>query len=173
MARFLFSAYSFCVRKWDKFILAFSWVLGLMVGGIMFRYGGGNLVSVMPLAARSQPSIFGLLACALFPLLLCAYAVYIGIPLLLYGICFLKAVAFAYLSQAVFTAFGNAGWLLRWLLLFTDTFAAAALYHYCHRHISGVRKWTIRHFSAYAGFVAVVSMVDHRVVSTLLMRVLG
>ena len=173
MARFLHSVGSFCTRKWDKLFLALSWVTGLAVGGFVFRYSGSILVSQMPLAVRSQPSIFPLLICMLLPFLFSAYAVYIAAPRILYGICFLRAWGLGYLSCCVFAAFGNTGWLVRWLFLFSDIFAAAALYCYCHRYISGVRKLSSGGFTAYAGIIAAVSLLDYSVISRLLLRVLG
>ena len=173
MARFLHSVCSFCTRKWDKLLLALSWVAGLRLGGFVFRYWGSALVSQMPLAARSQPSIFGLLTSSLLPFLFSAFAVYIGAPWLLYGICFLKACSFGYISCGVFASFGIAGWLVRWLFLFTDLFSAAVLYHYCHRHISGVRTLTAGCFWSYTGLLAFVSAVDHGFISRLLLRVLS
>ena len=172
MARFLHSIVSFCTRKWDKLFLASLWVAGLIAGGFVFRYSGSNLVSQMPLAVGSQPSIFSLLNSTLLPFLFSAYAVYIGAPRILYGISFLKAWGLGYLSCSVFAAFGNAGWLVRWLFLFSDIFAAAALYCYCHRYISGVRKLSAGSFSAYAGIIAAVSLLDYSVISRLLQRVL-
>lgn len=172
MARFLHSIVSFCKRKWDKLFLALLWVAGLIIGGFVFRYTGSNFVSQMPLAVASQPSIFGLLMSSLLPFLFSAYAVYIGWPRILYGISFLKACGLGYLSNSVVYAFQSAGWLVRWLFLFTDISAAAVLYCYCHRHISGVRKLSAGNFSAYAGVLAAVSLLDYSVITRLLLRVL-
>ena len=172
MARFLHSIVSFCTRKWDKLFLASLWVAGLIAGSFVFRYSGSKFVPQMPLAVASQPSIFPLLISTLLPLLFSAYAVYIGAPRVLYGICFLKAWGLGYLSCCIFVAFGDAGWLVRWLFLFSDIFAAATLYFYCYRYISGVRKLSAGSFSAYAGIMAVVSFLDYSVISRLLLRVL-
>lgn len=172
MARFLHSVVSFCKRKLNKLFLAFLWAAGLIAGGFAFRYTGSDFVSQMPLAVSSQPSIFGLLISSFLPFLFSAYAVYIGLPRLLYGIGFLKACALGYISSCVVCAFGSAGWLVRWLFLFTDISAAAVLYCYCHRHISGVRKLSSGSFAAYAGVLLAVSCFDYSVISRLLLRVL-
>ena len=164
--------FSYCKRKWDKLFLALFWVMGLLVGGLVFRYSGSKFVSQMHLAVSSQPSIFPLLMSALLPFLLSAYAVYIGLPRLLYGICFLKAFGLGYLSHSVVYAFRSAGWLVRWLFLFTDISAAAVLYCFCHRRISGIRKLSSGSFSAYAGALFAVGFFDYSVISRLLLRVL-
>ena len=172
IARFLHFIVSFCKRKWDKLFLAFFWTFGLITGGMLFRYAGSDFVSQMPLAVSSQPSIFGLLISSLLPFLFSAYAVYIGSPRFLYGISFLKACGLGYVSFSVVSSFGSAGWLIRWLFLFTDISAAAVLYCYCHRYISGIRKFSAGSFSGYAGILAAVSLFDYSVVSRLLLRVL-
>ena len=172
MARFLHSIVSFCRRKWDKLFLAILWAAGLIAGGFVFRCTGSDFVSQMPLAVSSQPSIFGLLISSLLPFLFSAYAVYIGLPRLLYGIGFLKACGLGYVSNSVVFAYGSAGWLVRWLFLFTDISAAAVLYCYCHRHISGARKLSSGSFAAYAGILLAVSCFDYSLVSRLLLRVL-
>ena len=173
MARFLHSVCSFCTRKRDKLVLAFFWVLGLLVGDFVFRYGRSTLLSLMSLAVTSRPSFLGLLVSSFIPFLFSAYAVYIGFPWLLHGICFFKAAALGYLAKGIFTAFGSVGWLIRWLFLFTDIISSAVLYCYCCRHISGVRKMTFRNVSAYGILLAVISIFDHRVISALLVRVIG
>lgn len=173
MARFLHSIYSFTIRKYDKFFLALSWAIGLGFGGFGFRYAGSDLASQMPLAAISQPSIFGLLLSSFLPLLFSALAVYIGAPWMMYGICFAKAFSFGYVSCAVFSVFGNAAWLVRFLLLFTDLWSAAAMYHYCCRHISGVRKFSPWGLAGYAGLLILACAVDHSFISPFLRRVLS
>ena len=173
MARFLHAVYSFCIRKWDKFLLAFCWVAGLGFGGSGFRYAGSIFVSQMPLAVVSQPSIFGLLISSALPFLFSAFAVYIQLPWLMYGICFLKASSAAYVSCGVFAVFGASGWLVRWLFLFTDIIGTALLYSYCHRHISGVRKFSISCLAAYAGALFLLISADYSFVSQLLLRVIS
>lgn len=172
MARVLHSFHSFCIRKWDKFLLALFWALGLSLGGFGFRYCGSTLFSQMPLAVICQPSIFGLLISSILPFLFSAFAVYIHAPWLIFGICFMKAFSLAYISSGIFAAFTTAGWLVRWLFLFTDLISTAALYHYCHRHISGVRKFSPICLAVYAAVLFLTIEVDYSFISLLLQRVL-
>lgn len=173
MAHFFCSFCSSCMRKWDKTLLALSWVLGLGCGGLLFRYSGSNLVSQMPSAVISRPSIFGLLVSSFLPLLFSAFAVYICVPYFLYGICFIKACSFAYVSCAVFAVYHNAAWLIRGLLLFTDLIGSAALYHYCHRHISGFRKYSAKSLISYAALSCFITLVDYRYISPFLRNVVS
>ncbi len=168
MARFLHSIDSFTFRKYDKHILALSWVLGLGFGGLVFRYAGSDLASQMPLAAMCQPSIFGLLTCSMLPFLFSAFAVYICIPRLLFVICFAKAFALAYVSCGIFSAFGSAGWLVCYMLLFTDLGCSVLLYLYWLRHISGVRSFSFRRLAVYLAVVFMTGWMDIACISPLL-----
>ena len=168
MARFLHSIHSFTIRKYDKLFLALSWLSGLGFGGLVFRYAGSNLVSMMPLAVICQPSIFGLLLSSALPFLFSAFAVYICAPRLLFGICFVKAFLLSYISCGVFSAFGSAGWLIRLMLLFSDLWCTVLLYLYWLRHIDRVRGFSFPRFSGYLAAVFFAVWVDVSCISPLL-----
>jgi hypothetical protein len=172
MARFLHSIHSFTFRKKSHCFLALSWTFGLGFGGLVFRYVGSHLAPWMPLAASCQPSIPGLLFSTLIPFLLSAFAVYLSVPKLLFGICFCKAFLLGYVCCGVFAAFGSAGWLVRWLFLFTDLWGAALLYHYCGRHISGVRTFSPGVLTVYGCLLLVVALTDYGCIVPLLQRCL-
>jgi len=173
MARFFHPVFSSPFRKSECYFLAFAWVMGLVSGSFVFRYSGSDLVSQMPLAANSQPSIFGLLTSCLLPFLFSAFAVYIRATRLLCGICFMKAFLVSYVSWGVLYAFSGCGWLVRGLLLFTDIWGTVLLYHYCHRHISGLRSFSAGVLGLYASALVLVSGVDQGFISPLLRRLLS
>ena len=168
MARFFYSVRNYTIAKYDKLVLALSWIMGFGSGCLIFRYTGSTLVSQLPLAVNCQPSVFGLLTSALLPFLFSAFAVYINAPLLLCVVSFLKAVLFAFVSSAVNVAFGNAGWLVRPMFMFTDFCGTVLLYHYWHRHITGVRRFSFRTFFLYQAVLVFAVWLDDRFVSPLL-----
>ena len=173
MARFLHSIYYAPIRKWDKLILALSWAMGLILGCFVFRHAGSGLTVQIPMTVGSQPSIFGLLVTALLPLLFAGFAVYIGAPGLLWGICFCKAFLFMYVSCGVLEVYKSAGWLIRWMLMFTDLGCCVLMYCYCRRHISGIRGFSIGEFTACTAALSLIAGADHSVISPLLRRVLS
>jgi hypothetical protein len=173
MAHFLHSIFRRTVRKRRHLFLALSWILGLGFGGFVFRYAGSHLVSRMPLAYFCQPPIPGLLISTLLPFLFSASAVYFSTPKLLPGICFCKAFMLGYVCCGVFAVSAGAGWLVRYLFLFTDLWGAALLYHYCSRHISGVRAFSPGAIGIYGCFLLAAALVDHRFILPLLQRCLS
>ncbi len=82
-------------------------------------------------------SIFRQLAVVYLPFLFAAYAVSIDQTKLLLVLCFLKAFVFSFCGYLIFRMFGSAGWLVRFLLLFTDVFTIPALFWFCIRHVEG------------------------------------
>ena len=172
MARFLHHIDSFSFRKNAKLFLAFSWILGLGGGGLAFRYAGDVLISLMPLAVNSQLSIVGQFLSISLPFLLSAFAVFVSCPGILIPLSFCKAFAYSYLVCGVFASFGSGGWLIRWLLLFTDSVSAALLYGYAMRHISGCRNFSPVGLFGCISVVAILAGVDFAYISPLLQRLL-
>lgn len=172
MARFLHPQDIFTVSKFDKAILAFLWTFGLGFGAVVFESTGSYLISQIPLAAKVQPSLFGLLVTASLPFWFSAFLVYLAWPRGLYGLCFIKAFLFAYISQAVFQGFDSAGWLIRWLLLFTDICGSAVLYRYWHHHIAGARAFRWRSFLIGQTALGIIACTDFCIISPLLRRCL-
>ena len=172
MARFLHPIESFTFRRYPRWYLAFSWLLGLGAGGLVFRYAGDN-VSLMPLAAAGQPSIVSLFLCTSLPFLLCAFALSLDKPGILLPVCFLRAFFYAYALSGVFCFFEGSGWLIRWLLMFTPTFGCALLYGYAGRHISGLFGVSFWELMGCLLLVAALVLLDCSFVSPLLRQLLS
>lgn len=173
MARFLHHIDSLTFRKYSRWLLAFSWLLGLGAGGLCFRYAGDSAVSVMLLAPEAQLSIVSLFLCTLLPFLFSAFAVYLRRPRLLILICFCRAFLYAYVLCALFSAFPASGWLLRWLLLFTDSCAAALLFGFCLHHISGYYGFSATGFGLCTVCIGLAAGLDYAVISPFLRQLLS
>lgn len=164
---------SFTLRKYGRLFLAFSWVLGLGFGGLVFRSGGETAVSLMRLALYEQVSIVSLFFSALLPFLFSAFAVYLHCPWLLMVICFFRAFLYSYFLCSLFAAFGSAGWLLRWLLLFTDSCTAALLYGYAQGHITGNSEFSTGRFGFFTVCVGFLTGVDYKIILPMLGQLLS
>lgn len=160
MARFLYRLSSFTLRKVPILLLALSWLFGLGIGGVIFRYAGRDIVPWMPVAASCHLSIHSLLGSLLLPFLFAVFAVYVSLPSLLYPICFGKAVSFSCIVCAVTQSFPQGAWLVRLLLLFSDQIAVVLLLVFCLTHISGERRFSAVNAGGYFAAVAVCAAVD-------------
>lgn len=171
MARFLHQFDTFTIRRNRNFLLALSWALGLGFGALTFRYGQDRIVSLMPSVLLSRLSIVGLAASALLPFLLSVIAVYYAVPLTLTIICFAKAFLYAYISCGICQAFGDSGWLVRWLLLFVDNLTIPVLYLYWLRHISGCRRFRPEVTVLYLAVLIVMILTGHACIPPLVMAI--
>jgi len=106
--------------KETVFSLACFYFVGLILGGCMFYVAGDSFRSLMRAADYSRMSIVCLLPVLLLPFLFSAFAVYIHQSWLLAPICFLKAFFFAFVYVGFSVSFADAGWLVRFFLMFSD-----------------------------------------------------
>lgn len=126
-------------RRGCRFFLACFWLSGFLCGISVYLSAGRTLVSLMRSTLLVSVSIVGMLCVTTLPFLLSAFAVFLSRPVLLLPICFEKAFLFAFVSIGIIQAYGSAGWLLRWFLLFSDCTSVPMLYWFWLRHISGDR----------------------------------
>ena len=165
MVRFL---HSFTFLRKQHPLLMISWILGLGFGGLAFGYGKDHIVSLMPLAPNSQLSIVGLCSSAFLPYLFSVFAVYVSVPWMLIPICFGKAFLYTYVSCGVWAAFGQAGWLIHWLMLFVDTMSLPVLLLYWLRHISGTHGFRSGATAMYFTVLATIIILGYGVLAPLL-----
>lgn len=148
--------------------LALCWCVGLVVGVRAGIQAGGASLSLMRAAAESCVSIVGLLVATLFPFLFAAAAVFFSKPWLVLPVLFCKGVSFGACAYGVCAAFGDAGWLVRLLLLFSDSCMIPILFWFCLRHMGG-RIQTVKRDLAVAAMAAcLVGSVDYCFVSPFL-----
>jgi len=67
---------------------------------------------------------------ALLPLLCSTLASFIACPKLIIAIAFIKAFLYAYIGIGVFLSCNTAGWLIRMLIMFSDTLILPLLWWY-------------------------------------------
>lgn len=168
MTRFLSSDLLHWRRKGSKLILAFSWLLGLICGILVCLSAGNSFASWMRSTVYGAVSIVSLLFVTILPFLFSALAVYLSKPVLLLVICFCKAFLLSYVSLGVYQAFGSAGWLVRYLLSFSECMSAPLLYWCWQRYLLGKASlfgWE----SAYAFALAVlIGSADYCIISPFL-----
>jgi len=108
--------------------LALIWFAGFGAGLMIYRSAQTVLVSVMLGASHSTLSIVGLLLMILLPILITVIAVHDSKPALLYVLCFLKAVLYSVAVLSVYGTYGSSGWLVQFLLMFTENCTMACLW---------------------------------------------
>lgn len=120
------------VIRWlrsDFSLTVLFWLAGLLLGTFVFKPD----LSLMHPQFPNRVSIVSAIVTATFPFLLAALAVRINCKKLLWIICFLKAFSFAYCGALIWHTYGSAGWLIRFLLMFTDICTLPAFFWCCIR----------------------------------------
>lgn len=124
-------------RRFSRILLVFTVFGGLLLGVFLTSYAAEDYFLLMRRAAGSPVSIVGLFANILLPFLLAAYTVSISKPVLLYAVCFCKAALFAFCFCGVQRSFGSAGWLVWFLMQFSDLCMLPVLFWFSFRYLGG------------------------------------
>ena len=169
MARFLYHRHSssgLIPGRW--LILVLCWVLGLLAGAACSLSAGEPLISLMYSAVERRVSFISLLGILILPFLCSAFAVYIHTPGILFLICFLKAFSFGFVFAAVCAAFSNSFWLVRWLLLFSESLLIPVLFWFWLHFLSGQRRRLLFPSVVSAAAILLITAIDHTYISAFL-----
>lgn len=170
---FIHAFYESRHSKLYEVILGVCWSFGLLLG---FAYGtNANPLhfQLMRVAAFEHTSIIGLVIVLYIPLLLSALAVNYMCPQMLLLICFVKAFLFAACSGVIAAEFGSSGWLIRFLLQFSDCCAVPLLYLFSIRNISVQKSGIQFDFLLSSIVLLIVGCVDYFVISPFLVRLIN
>ena len=128
MARFLHHDFSFTRSKSSMRFLASFWIAGLLSGIWVFAAADVSLFSLMRSSVHRSVSIVSLLLLAGLPFLFSAFAVFISCPGLIFPVVFCKGICFSFVSMGILHIFPDAGWLMWFLICFSDVIALPLLY---------------------------------------------
>ena len=153
-------------RKGMPIILAVCWTAGVVFGAFCYCSSPPEVASLMHRAVFCSASIVGLLNAALIPFLLSALLMALSMPNLLFGLCFVKAFLFSFVSMGILACSGSGGWLLRCLFLFSDCAVLPVLFGYWFWLASAPGK-TCRFIITCVVFFAIVlvTILDYRVIA--------
>lgn len=154
-------------------ILAFFWIVGLLCGVFFASAVKDFVFPQMRSFAYVRVSIAGLVAVLAFPLAISAVAVYLNVPVFLFPICFFKAFSFGCCLYSISVAFGDAGWLVRLLLLFSDSCMIVPLLWFWCRHQTGKRASIKRDLAVCTSFAALIGVTDYYLVSPYLVELMN
>lgn len=123
-----------------RFLLILFWFLGVFIGIWIAQQTITVTSSLVRSVVDSRSSIVGLLTVLTVPFLISAILFKLSLPTLGFCIVFIKSLLFSYCSCSLVLAFGEAGWLMRWLLLFSDSCTVVLLLWLWIRNITGQGK---------------------------------
>lgn len=153
-------------RKGMPLILAVCWITGVVFGVFCYCSSPPEVASLMHRAVFCSASIVGLLNAALIPFLLSALFMALSMPIMFFGLCFVKAFLFSFVSVGILACSGSGGWLLRCLFLFSDCAALSVLFGYWFWFVSTPGK-SCRFVTTCVVFLVLVlvTILDYRVIA--------
>ncbi len=107
------------------------WLIGLTIGVLLSVYTPTDIRDVVYSLPEGNVSAFALFAANTIPLLFCVVLFQFARPTCAMPVLFLKSLVFAYSSQSIVLAYGNAGWLARWILTMSSSCSAVLLLLFC------------------------------------------
>ena len=134
-----FGKFSSLVQRKLRLLFVSFFVLGIVFGICLSGMVHNSLHSSVYTAGRADISFWGLCVVLLMPLLASLVPFYFNIPILVLPIAFFKAFIFGFCSCCIAFAYGDAGWLVRSLLLFSDSTMLIVLCWYWLTHLDGNR----------------------------------
>lgn len=146
--------------------------MGLLCGISVFYSVGDSFFALMRIAGTRHVSIVSLLSVVILPFLLSAFVVYFSKFALLLPVCFFKAFVFSGISFIIVRAYGPAGWLFRYLFLFSDCMVMPILYWFWLRYVDGKHRFCGWEAAALVAIGLLIGSVDYRIISPMLARLI-
>ena len=168
MARFLLHEGASVSRRAPLVLLALAFLAGLLVGCFFHTPAELDSVSWMRRVAEAPVSVVSLLSVTLLPFLFSAFAVYVSQYWLLVPIAFWKAMSFSRVACWITAAYGSAGWLMRFLLMFTDLFTLPLLVLFWLRYGGKGRRLTALSALLYCMVAVAIGSIDFWIISPFL-----
>ena len=165
MDRFLHSRLPVMLRKYAVSCLACSWILGLFFGLWAVRYTAFD-PSVLRASFLNYTPI-SIISVALLPVLISVLAVFTEQSWLVLVVGFLKAFGFSYVSYLVTSGYGAAGWLIQFLVMFSDCLSLPFLWWFWCVLLKSERLCGSLLFPAAIAATA-IGILDFRVISPFL-----
>ena len=145
-------------------------LVSLSAGTLIAVRADCSAFSLMRWAVTSPVSIVCHLALQLLPFLIAAYAVSISGLWLLYTVFSCKLFSFAYMGMLLWLAYGSAGWLVRFLFLFTDIVSVPLFCWFCTRRLMNWDK--AKDFWLCIGLTGIAVLINWFIFSPFLVKII-
>ena len=166
MCKFLHLQFANRLRKYAVFILAYSWIIGLLLGITVAK---NVTISFPALTAASQNHSFtSALIVIVFPYIVSVLLMYMGLAQFIPAVAFLKSFNFAYVSWILMRDFGSASWLIQFLMMFSDCVSLPLLWWLWCRSLKSGHTSPISSSVPIVTAVIIIAILEHRFISPIL-----
>lgn len=144
-------------------LLALFWCIGLLAGYAVATKTSYSVL--MRMFSLDRVSFVGLVFTAIIPLVISTAAFRLSLPLLILPIAFMKAFLFSFCASALTLVYADAGWLARWLYIFSDSFIVIFLLWFWVRNITGINESLQKDFAITLFASSLLICIDYFIVS--------
>ena len=128
-------SFSRCTNVHPRILFLVVWVIGLVLGFFFAMKMPDEALSVIRTIRNSDVSFAGLLVSLLLPFALSVVALWFHFPLVILPLAFIKAFAYSFCASVLMRSFGEAGWLIYRLYLFSDSCMSVVFIWFWNRNI--------------------------------------
>lgn len=151
-------------------VLAFTWVLSILLGIVLSRMNCDVISSLMYNAAFGDMSLYGILSASCLPLIFSFFAVNCFGARFLIPIAGLYGFFQGFFGWGIMDAFGHSGWLVRLLLVFSNVLMMPLLWFFWVRSLARER---VDYFGLFLLTGLLVGWIDFSFVSPFLTEILS
>ena len=164
-----------CHKKSSLYVLLISvyWCLGLIIGAFVVSQITLNTFSLMRSCFYGRSSIVVHLLILNIPLFLSVITVASAKPLLMVPVLFIKAFLLSVCWFVFYSAYGNAGWLTPFTVLFPDIITSIVLIFFIFRNIPHRKASFLTDFLINLVIVIIIGFIDHAVISPLWLDIIN
>lgn len=151
--------------------IALFWLFGLICGYLL-ACGQSDVFCIMVRSAcHYRITVTGIFAALWLPFMIAFFCISIHAPILILPVIFFKALSFSFCSIGIAYAFSDAAWLMRSLVLFSDSIGIIIMILYSLRHCQRFFRSDFKRDSAvFALILLLTGSIDYLIVSPFVVR---
>ena len=128
-------SFSRCREALPGMLFLGVWVIGLVFGFVVAMAIPVENLSLIRTIRNSGVSFAGLAVSVLLPFAVSVVAAWLRLPLIILPVTFVKAFAYSFCATGLMLSFGDAGWLIYKLYLFSDSCMCIGFIWFWNRNI--------------------------------------
>ncbi len=153
------------------YLFLVCWIIGVFAGSFS-AFSSDFVSALVRLCVKTPISVIGAVSHLLFPLMFWYLCWLMSSRYLIICFSFVKAYSFSFCVTAVLLTFGDAGWLIQFLLLFADYVLNFALFIMLLQIVRKQRSTAVKTVSVYLFITAPAVLVDYFLLSPYLKTLL-
>lgn len=151
------------LKHWRKNVilsLSFLWCFGLSCGFLFALYAEPYVYSWMYSRVVGSVSIVGLLVAHVFPLIFLIIVIRFRVTAVALPIALFKSFLMGFCQCCVYYAFGNAGWMVKSLFMFTGSVNSVLLLYFWILYIHQTGQWHLKAAIVFLSAAVSVCVLD-------------